>query len=456
MAKEKTVWACDACGKEYPKFQGRCFACNGTSLSEVVQKITKNTRYAGYSSHQSKLVPITKVDQNTFVRENTGFGELDRVLGGGIVPGSIILIGGDPGIGKSTLLLQLAAKKAVGGNQVIYNSGEESPQQIALRGERLDCSKDDILLIAESNVDNIMELVEEKKPSMLIIDSIQTMYSDGSQSSAGSVVQIKECTSQIARVAKRMGLTTLIVCHVTKSGELAGPKVLEHIVDTVLYFEGDENYNFRLLRTQKNRFGTVNEVGVFQMTEQGLEDVKDPSSVFLGQDRTPVPGSAITVAQEGTRSIIVEIQSLVDISKQPIPRRLGIGVDNQRLSMILAVISKVCSVKTYDSDIFTNVVGGLKLTEPSADLSIMLSILSSITDKPLPKDLCVLGEIDLTGKIRPINRVNERIKEAVKLGFKIAIIPEGNQPKQDLGLKVYPVKNVKDVLNLLVKLKDEK
>jgi DNA repair protein RadA/Sms len=451
MAKDKTVYRCNACAAEHSKWTGKCPSCNEwNTLTEEKQQpmqATGQNRYSGYAQ-RSELTPLNAVKKNEFARIGSGSEELDRVLGGGLVPGSVLLIGGDPGIGKSTLLLQVVnhLAKTV---PVIYVSGEESKEQIALRAERLNVVSDQIRIFAESNLEVLLAMLENEKPSVAVIDSIQTIFSDAMQSAPGSVTQIRESAAQLTRLAKSQGITMFFVGHVTKDGQLAGPRVLEHIVDTVLYFEGDEHANYRLLRAQKNRFGAANEVGVFSMTEEGLIDVLDPSAIFLGQDRTPVPGSCITVTQEGSRGLLVEIQALVDESKQPNPRRLGVGIDPQRLAMLLAILNKACGIQTYDCEVFVTAIGGLKLNEPAVDLAILVALVSSLKEKPIPEGLCVLGEIDLTGKVRPVPHAQERLKEAEKLGFKHAIIPQGNQPKKPMNITCHPVRNVQAALEKL-------
>ena len=453
-SKSKLIYTCTGCNAEFSKWLGQCSTCKAwNSLEEgSVQKApTTTNRYSGYGQ-RSALTPMSQVKKNEYKRISTGSDELNRVLGGGLVPGGVVLIGGDPGIGKSTLLLQTIDRLA-SNLKAIYLSGEESKEQIALRGERLSVKNTGMLLLAESNLEAILHVMENDKPEIMVIDSIQTVYSDSLQSAPGSVGQIRECAAQLTRIAKANGITMFLVGHVTKDGQLAGPRVLEHIVDTVLYFEGDEHANYRLLRAFKNRFGAANEVGVFSMTEAGLIDVSDPSSIFLGNDRNPTPGSCITVTQEGTRGLLVEIQALVDTSRQPNPRRLGVGVDQQRLAMLLAVMNKSCSMQTYDCEVFVNAVGGLKVIEPAVDLAILLAMTSSVKNFALPSDLLVMGEIDLTGKIRPVPLSQDRLREAAKMGFKKAIVPFGNMPKKDIGIQCYPVKNVMDALKLLNTLK---
>jgi DNA repair protein RadA/Sms len=454
MAKEKSVFVCGECGESHSKWAGKCNGCGAwNTLTEErakPQATASNTnRYSGYAQ-RSELTPLNAVKKDEFARVSTKSIELDRVLGGGLVPGSVLLIGGDPGIGKSTLLLQVMDKLSKN-QKVIYISGEESKEQIALRAERLGIDSD-MSLLPESHLETILAVMENEKPQMMVVDSIQTIYSDALQSAPGSVGQVRESAAQMTRMAKSNGITLFLVGHVTKDGQLAGPRVLEHIVDTVLYFEGDENADYRLLRAIKNRFGAVNEVGVFAMTEDGLIDVVDPSSVFLGQDRQPVAGSCITITQEGSRGILVEIQALVDQSKQPNPRRLAVGLDHQRVAMLLAVLNKSAGMQTHDCDVFVSVVGGLKLTEPAVDLAALLAVVSSLKVAALPEGLAVIGEVDLTGKVRPVRHATERISEAVKMGFKDIIIPYGNKPKKQQAIKCHLVKNVYEALSAIKNL----
>jgi DNA repair protein RadA/Sms len=453
MAKEKSVYVCADCGASHSKWVGKCNECGAwNTLSEERAKpvaATTPNRYSGYAQ-RSVLTPLNAVKKDEFARVSTQSVELDRVLGGGLVPGGVLLIGGEPGIGKSTLLLQVMDKLSKN-QKVIYISGEESKEQIAMRAERLGIEST-MQLLSESHLETILEVMEHEHPQVLVVDSIQTVYSDALQSAPGSVGQVRESAAQLTRMAKAKSITLCLVGHVTKDGQLAGPRVLEHIVDTVLYFEGDENADYRLLRANKNRFGAVNEVGVFAMTEDGLIDVLDPSAIFLGQDRKPVPGSCITVTQEGSRGLIVEIQALVDQTKQPNPRRLAVGLDHQRLGMLLAVLNKSAGLPTHDCDVYISVVGGLKLTEPAVDLSVLLAVVSSLKQKALPESFAVIGEVDLTGKVRPVRHVTERLAELVKMGFKNVIIPFGNKPKKDPGITCHLVKNVYETLAVINKL----
>jgi DNA repair protein RadA/Sms len=390
------------------------------------------------------LAEIEAIDVPRF---GTGVEEFDRVLGGGLVAGGVVLIGGDPGIGKSTLLLQALANLSKL-KKVLYVSGEESGAQIALRARRLSLDGKDLQLQAEIQLEKILGTLAEHKPDVAVIDSIQTIYSDALSSAPGSVAQVRECAAQLTRVAKQSGITIIMVGHVTKEGSLAGPRVLEHIVDTVLYFEGDTHSSFRLVRAIKNRFGAVNELGVFAMTEKGLKGVSNPSALFLSQHDNPVPGSCVMVTQEGTRPLLVEIQALVDSSHVPNARRLSVGLEQNRLAMLLAVLHRHAGIAAFDQDVFINAVGGVKISEPAADLAVLLSIHSSMRSKPLPRGLVVFGEVGLAGEIRPAPRGQERLREAAKLGFSLALIPKSNAPKQKIeGLTVIGVERIDEALN---------
>jgi len=379
-------------------------------------------------------------------RTPTGVAELDRVLGGGLVEGAVVLIGGDPGIGKSTLLLQaLAHMSAV--QKVLYVSGEESPQQIALRAKRLALNASAVTLLAEINLEKIIALLKRERPQVAVIDSIQTVYSEALQSAPGSVAQVRECAAQLTRYAKQAGTSIIFVGHVTKEGTLAGPRVLEHMVDTVLYFEGETSSSFRLVRAFKNRFGAVNELGVFAMTEKGLREVSNPSALFLSHHGQEVPGSCVMVTQEGTRPLLVEIQALVDEAHAPNPRRLSVGLEQNRLAMLLAVLHRHAGIACFDQDVFVNAVGGVRITEPAADLAVLLAIVSSLKNKPLPGKLVVFGEIGLAGEVRPVQRGQERLKEAAKLGFTRAVIPKANKPKQAIiGMEIIAVERLEEAV----------
>jgi DNA repair protein RadA/Sms len=378
----------------------------------------------------------------------TGIDELDRVLGGGLVPGGVVLLGGDPGIGKSTLLLQALAQLSANGVDVLYSSGEESAAQIALRANRIHLNAPQLEVLAEIQLEKLLLSVEAAKPQVLVVDSIQTLYSDAFSSAPGSVSQVRECAAQLTRLAKSSGICVLLVGHVTKDGHLAGPRVLEHIVDTVLYFEGDTHSSFRLVRSIKNRFGAVNELGVFAMTERGLKGVNNPSALFLSQHPETVPGSCVLVTQEGSRPLLVEIQALVDTAHIPNPRRLAVGLEQTRLAMLLAVLHRHAGIACFDQDVFLNAVGGVKISEPAADLAVLLAIASSIRNRALPKSLVVFGEVGLAGEIRPCPRGQERLKEAAKLGFTVAIIPKANLPKTKIAnLRVIAVERIDEAIS---------
>ena len=396
----------------------------------------------------ARLQTLSEIEAREEDRLPTGVSEFDRALGGGLVAGGVVLIGGDPGIGKSTLLLQaLTALSAR--SSVLYVSGEESGQQVALRARRLSLDTRQLKLLAEINLEKILAVLQAESPQVVVIDSIQTLWSEQLSSAPGSVAQVRECAAQLTRLAKQMGVTVILVGHVTKEGALAGPRVLEHIVDTVLYFEGDTHSSFRLIRAVKNRYGAVNEIGVFAMTDKGLKGVNNPSAMFLSPHGQDVPGSCVLVTQEGTRPLLVEIQALVDQSHGN-PRRLTVGLDAQRLAMLLAVLHRHAGIVCFDQDVFVNAVGGVKITEPAADLAVLLAIMSSLKNRPLPAKLIVFGEIGLAGEIRPAPRGQERLKEAAKLGFTRALIPEANKPKQAIaGMEIIAVRRVEEAVERL-------
>ena len=443
MAKTKTLYVCQACGGNSAKWQGQCPACDAwNTLEESIAESSASSRFQGLA----KPIPRQKlnaIDAEDSPRLPTGVDELDQVLGGGLVPGGVILLGGDPGIGKSTLLLQALAELSIRGANVLYSSGEESAAQIALRAKRINLDAPELEVLAEIQLEKLILAVESAKPQVLVVDSIQTIYSELLSSAPGSVAQVRECAAQLTRLAKSSGICIFLVGHVTKDGHLAGPRVLEHIVDTVLYFEGDTHSSFRLIRSIKNRFGAVNELGVFAMTEKGLKGVTNPSALFLSQHTETVPGSCVLVTQEGSRPLLVEIQALVDTAHIPNPRRLAVGLEQARLAMLLAVLHRHAGIACFDQDVFLNAVGGVKITEPAADLAVLLAIQSSIRNRALPKELIVFGEVGLAGEIRPCPRGQERLKEAAKLGFKIAIIPKANMPKTKIpGLQIIPVERI--------------
>jgi DNA repair protein RadA/Sms len=449
MAKAKTNYTCTECGGVSNKWAGQCPSCTkwNTMVETVIETVTN--RYSAQPQGLVQGAPVMRlaeIEAADVPRFGTGIEEFDRVLGGGLVAGGVVLIGGDPGIGKSTLLLQALAnlshiKKA------LYISGEESGAQVALRARRLAVDAADMQLQAEIQLEKILNTLAEHKPQVAVIDSIQTLYSDALTSAPGSVAQVRECAAQLTRVAKQSGITIILVGHVTKEGALAGPRVLEHIVDTVLYFEGDTHSSFRLVRAIKNRFGAVNELGVFAMTDKGLKGVSNPSALFLSQHENQVPGSCVMVTQEGTRPLLVEIQALVDASHVPTARRLSVGLEQNRLAMLLAVLHRHAGVAAFDQDVFINAVGGVKITEPAADLPVLLAIQSSMRSKPLPRGMVAFGEVGLAGEIRPAPRGQERLREAAKLGFSIALVPKSNLPKQKIeGLQVIGVERIDEAM----------
>ena len=445
MAKTKTVYSCTECGGVSPKWQGQCPHCTAwNTLIETVVEASK-PRYQALAA-SSKVQMLGEVEGTEASRIPTTLAELDRVLGGGLVPGGVVLIGGDPGIGKSTLLLQALAVLSQS-LPTLYVSGEESAQQLALRARRLQLPEAHLPVLPEIRLEAILSHLTEIKPAIAVIDSIQTVYSETLTSAPGSVAQVRECAAQLTRYAKQSGCAILLVGHVTKEGAIAGPRVLEHIVDTVLYFEGDTGSSFRLVRAIKNRFGAVNEIGVFAMTEKGLKGVSNPSAIFLSHHGAPVPGSCVLVTQEGTRPLLVEIQALVDSSHAPNPRRLSVGLEQNRLAMLLAVLHRHAGIACFDQDVFVNAVGGVKISEPAADLAVLAAIVSSLRARPLPDKLVMFGEVGLAGEIRPVQRGQERLKEAAKLGFTQAVVPAANQPKQKIaGMDVHPVQRLDEAM----------
>lgn len=449
MAKAKTNFVCNECGGVCPKWEGRCPHCGTWNSLEQAQVQTENTSRFAALAGASEVKDLSQISAQESPRQPTGISEFDRVLGGGLVSGAVVLIGGDPGIGKSTLLLQTLVSLAQL-TKVLYVTGEESNEQVALRAQRLGVSGNGVNLIAEIRLQTIIDTLNKQKPSVAVIDSIQTLYSEDLNSAPGSVSQVRECAAQLTRIAKQTGTTMILIGHVTKDGSLAGPRVLEHIVDTVLYFEGDSHSSFRLIRAFKNRFGAVNELGVFAMTDKGLRGVNNPSALFLSQHGQQVSGSCVMVTQEGTRPLLVEIQALVDTAHVPNPRRVTVGLESTRLAMLLAVLHRHAGVVTYDQDVFVNAVGGVKITEPASDLPVLLAILSSLKNRILPKGLVVFGEVGLAGEIRPAPRGQERLKEAAKLGFSTALIPKANAPKKPIeGLKIIAVSRLEEAIDKL-------
>ena len=499
MAKDKTLYACNECGGTTPRWLGKCPHCNAwNSLVESVVDTpasSKNRLSSGAKglAPSAELAILSEIEATEVDRTPTGIDELDRVLGGGVVEGGVVLIGGDPGIGKSTLLLQAldalqrrydaapadarggtpsstagppqGARAPSGGSDAhtvgkrggtLYITGEESGAQVALRSRRLGLARSQVRVLAEIQLEKILATLDATQPAIAVIDSIQTVYSDQLSSAPGSVAQVRECAAHLTRAAKASGVAIVLVGHVTKEGALAGPRVLEHMVDTVLYFEGDTHSPYRLVRAIKNRFGAVNEIGVFAMTEKGLKGVSNPSAIFLSQHAEPVPGSCVLVTLEGSRPLLVEIQALVD-SGGPSPRRLSVGLDRDRLAMLLAVLHRHAGVACMDQDVFVNAVGGVRIGEPAADLAVMLAIASSLRGQALPKGFLAFGEVGLAGEVRPAPRGQERLKEAAKLGFTVAVVPKANLPKKPdaalakalQGMTVHPVERIEEALQVL-------
>ncbi len=454
MAKDKTLYTCSECGGTSPRWLGKCPSCGAwnTLVETVAESAGKNRlsapKPAGLAQAQA-VMPLAAIEATEVARTASGIEELDRVLGGGVVEGGVVLIGGDPGIGKSTLLLQAMDALHRVGLPTLYVTGEESGAQVALRSRRLGLEGSQVNVLAEIQLEKILATVEATQPAVCVIDSIQTIYSDQLTSAPGSVAQVRECAAHLTRMAKATGIAVILVGHVTKEGALAGPRVLEHMVDTVLYFEGDTHSQFRLVRAIKNRFGAVNEIGVFAMTERGLRGVSNPSAIFLSQHSEPVPGSCVLVTLEGTRPMLVEIQALVD-GGGPSPRRLSVGLERDRLAMLLAVLHRHAGVACADQDVFVNAVGGVRISEPAADLAVMLAITSSLRGKALPKGFIGFGEVGLAGEVRPAPRGQERLKEAAKLGFTVAVVPKANAPKKPIeGLEIHAVERVEEAMDVV-------
>jgi len=457
MAKGKIAYVCSDCGSDFPKWQGRCDDCGAwNTLSEFRTgspvsggSQPKAGQFAGYAGSLSDVKTLAEIDLSELPRLGTGVDELDRVLGGGLVPGSAILIGGHPGAGKSTLLLQVLCKLAQS-QSALYVTGEESLQQVAMRAQRLSLPTDSLKMLSETSVESICAVAEKHKPRLLVVDSIQVMSREGIPSAPGGVAQVRECAAYLIRYAKLTDTVLILVGHVTKDGTLAGPKVLEHMIDCSIMLESSTDNRFRTLRGVKNRFGAVNELGVFAMTEKGLREVKNPSAIFLSRADEPAAGSVVMVVWEGTRPILVELQALVDDSNYGNPRRLAVGVDQNRLSMLIAVLHRHGGVQVGDQDVFINVVGGLKVMETSADLALLLAIISSLRDRPLSTDLMVFGEVGLSGEIRPVPSGQERLNAAAKHGFRQAIVPEANVPRGGIkGMKIVGVKTLAAALEAL-------
>ena len=457
MAKARSVYVCTECGASALQWFGICPSCGaGNTLQETAAETKPSGhRYAaviGGTVTAAKPLRLSRIETREIERLPTGIGELDRVLGGGLVSGQVVLIGGDPGIGKSTLFLQALAEIAPR-HKTLYVSGEESAEQVALRASRLALDAGDVELIAEIQLERIAAVLDASKPEVAVIDSIQTLYSEALTSAPGSVAQVRECAAQLTRHAKSSGTALIIIGHVTKEGAIAGPRVLEHIVDTVLYFEGDPHSSFRMIRAIKNRFGAVNELGVFAMTEKGLRGVSNPSALFLSHHEKDVAGSCVLATLEGTRPLLVEIQALVDAAHAPNPRRLSVGLEQNRLAMLLAVLHRHAGIACFDQDVFVNAVGGVRIGEPAADLAVMLAIVSSLTDRPIPGKVIAFGEVGLAGEVRPAPRGQDRLREAAKLGFTTAIVPKANLPKGKIaGLEIIAVERVDQAVTKLREL----
>jgi len=447
MAKPKTAYACSECGATALQWFGTCPSCGAAgTLSE-----TATERGGVRSVRAAAAVSLSEVQPRDLERLASGIGELDRALGGGLVTGQVALLGGDPGIGKSTLLLQ--ALSTMADSSVLYLTGEESVDQVALRARRLGLETKGVRIAAETQLERVLGALEASRPDIAVVDSIQTLWSETLQSAPGSVAQVRECAAQLTRFAKRAGSALFLVGHVTKDGAIAGPRVLEHIVDTVLYFEGDPHSSFRLIRAIKNRFGAVNELGVFAMTETGLKGVSNPSKLFLSNHNKAVPGSCVLATLEGTRPLLVEIQALVDPAHTPNARRLSVGLEANRLAMLLAVLHRHAGIATWEQDVFVNAVGGVRIGEPAADLAVSLAVVSSLTDKPIPSKVAAFGEIGLAGEVRPATRGQERLKEAAKLGFEKVIVPKANAPKGKIaGVEVLAVERIDQAVKLLREL----
>ncbi|ASG68649.1 DNA repair protein RadA [Francisella halioticida] len=455
MSKQKTIFICQECGATSHRWQGQCYSCNQwNTLIEEVQVDARKTpkSRAGFSGSITKATALSNIKGKEHSRISTGISEFDRVLGGGIVKGSVTLVGGDPGIGKSSILLQIMAFLSLS-KKVLYVSGEESLEQIALRAERLSLPKDNLLIMCETNIEQISNYIIKHKPEVIVIDSIQTIYNPELQSMIGGVSQVRESTAYITQVAKQHEIAIFLVGHVTKSGDVAGPRVLEHIVDAVIFIESQDNGRYRMMRALKNRFGAVNEIGIFAMTDKGMKEVKNPSAIFLNNGRTNLIGSVIVSVWEGTRPLLVELQSLVvDKNINQPPRRLCVGIDSNRLAMILAVIQRYMHIDLYDKDVFLNVVGGIKINETSIDLALILIIYSSIKEIEIPHDMLIVGEVGLSGEIRPIPYGIERINEAKKHGFKKIIVPQANISKtiSAKNIEIIGITNLNQIKDIIV------
>jgi DNA repair protein RadA/Sms len=451
MPKVKTIYVCQSCGGTAPKWAGQCADCSEwNTLVESVNQPAANTRYKGFAdAADTTIKTLADIPAEHIMRHTTQLTELDRVLGGGLVTGSVVLIGGDPGIGKSTLLLQTTCLISQKMN-VLYVTGEESLQQVSLRSKRLGLNADALKLLAETQVERVLALAKQAKPDVVVVDSIQTMYCGDVSSAPGSVSQVRESAAQLVRYAKQTNTALFLVGHVTKEGALAGPRVLEHMVDTVLYFEGQSDSRYRVIRAVKNRFGAVNELGVFAMTDQGLKQVENPSAIFLSGQEHLKPGSVVMASWEGSRPLLVEVQALVDSTHSPNPRRVCVGLEQNRLAMLLAVLSRHGGVPMYDQDVFVNIVGGMRITETGIDLAALMAIASSLKDKPIDSRTVVFGEVGLSGEIRPVQSGQERIREAAKQGFTTMVVPKLNAPqKSPAGVTIHAVDNLQAALGFI-------
>ena len=446
MAKSKTVYVCNDCGAEYAKWQGQCNECKAWNTLTSLSVDAGSPQRAGYSGQLEPPKKLSEVSAEELPRIETGIGELDRVLGGGLVQGSVILISGNPGAGKSTLLVQVMCQLAAK-HKALYVTGEESLSQVAMRARRLDLPMDDLEIMSETSCERLIAQWNDMKPDLVVVDSIQVMHTSLNESSPGGVAQVRESAAQLIRQAKTTGTVLFLVGHVTKEGSLAGPRILEHMIDTFVMLDGDGDSRFRTLRSAKNRFGAINELGVFAMTDKGMQEVSNPSAIFLSKSVEPTSGSIVMVVWEGTRPLLLEAQALVDSSALGNPRRVAVGFEHNRLSMLLAILHRHGGMQVGDQDVFVNAVGGIRVEETSSDLALILAVVSSFRDRPLPPDLVCFGEVGLSGEIRPVPNGQERLREAAKHGFKHAIVPEGNKPKQAIeGLKVTAVRKLSEAL----------
>ena len=452
MAKSKTVFVCNNCGYESAKWLGKCPACNewNSFYEEKIAKTTDGAFSTDKKTKSAKPSSLNSIEGKEATRTSTGVNELDRVLGGGIVKGSLILLGGEPGIGKSTLILQICDKMQ-GEGKVLYVSGEESAEQIKIRADRLGINNEDIMFLGETDIDIITQAIEEMNPKLVIIDSIQTMYSDEITSAAGTVSQVREITARIMKICKGQAITTIIIGHVTKEGNIAGPRVLEHMVDTVLYLEGERYFSYRILRGVKNRFGSTNEVGMFEMQDKGMVEITNPSSILISEREDNPSGSIIVATLEGTRSLLIELQALTTPTVFGMPRRTANGIDYNRLTLLMAVLEKKAKMNLSSQDVYMNVVSGIKIAEPAIDLGIILAVASSFKNISIPVDVVAIGEVGLTGEVRSVNMIEKRLKEAEKLGFKKCIIPENNKKllKDKYKLDIIGVRNIEETLGKL-------